>query len=83
MALANVETKLESLTSKKEKIIVLLDKQQKKMSKNQKEITVIECDICTIEANVLLSDDEAENLTLLNDAFKTSLQQILSCKHFP
>lgn len=83
VALASVETQLAALTSKKKKIIVILNKQQEKLSKSQQEITVTEGEIYTIEANVPLSDDEAEKLSLLKDAVKTSLQQILSFKPFP
>ncbi|OIT08289.1 hypothetical protein A4A49_63222 [Nicotiana attenuata] len=83
VALANVETHLSSLTSKHKKIIALMDKQQEKLSKSQKEIAIIVGEIYIIEANVPLSDDEAEKLFLLKDVVKTSLQQIFSFKHFP
>ncbi|XP_016481240.2 uncharacterized protein LOC107802287 [Nicotiana tabacum] len=83
VALANVETQLASLTSKKKKIIMFPDKHQEKLSKSQKEITVTEGEIYTIEVNIPLSDDEAEKLSLLKVAVKMSLQQFLSFKPFP
>ncbi|XP_059288149.1 uncharacterized protein LOC132041452 [Lycium ferocissimum] len=81
--LANVEKDLAALNSKKEKIIAFLDKYQEELSKNQEKITITEGEIYTIEANHVLSDEEAERLSKLEEAVEKSRQQILCFKPFP
>ncbi|KAK4359653.1 hypothetical protein RND71_021882 [Anisodus tanguticus] len=81
--LAKVKKDLTVLASKKEKIIVLLDENQEKLSKNQEKITITEGEFYTIEANHTLFDDEVERLSKLEEAVETSCQQILGFKPFP
>ncbi|KAH0715121.1 hypothetical protein KY284_008026 [Solanum tuberosum] len=47
----DVEKDIEALTSKKKKVITLLNKYQEKLSKSQENVTITEGEIYTIEAN--------------------------------
>ncbi|KAK4721329.1 hypothetical protein R3W88_011562 [Solanum pinnatisectum] len=81
--LADVEKDLKALTSKKKKIITFINKYQEKLSKSQENITIIEGEIYTIEANYVLSNDEVERLAKLEGAVEKRCQEIISFKLFP
>ncbi|KAK4718316.1 hypothetical protein R3W88_016654 [Solanum pinnatisectum] len=58
--LVDVEKDLEGVTSKKKKIIMLLNKYQEKLFKGQEDVTITEDEIYTIEANHRQPNDEVE-----------------------
>uniref|UniRef100_M1DHF2 Uncharacterized protein n=1 Tax=Solanum tuberosum TaxID=4113 RepID=M1DHF2_SOLTU len=70
--LTDVEKDLKALTSKKKKITVLINKYQEKLYKSQENVTIIEGEIYTIEADHMLSDDEVERLADLEEAVEKS-----------
>ncbi|KAG5580676.1 hypothetical protein H5410_051303 [Solanum commersonii] len=81
--LADVEKDLKALTSKKKKVTALINKYQEKLPKSQENVTIMEGEIYTIEANNVMSNDEVERLTKLEGAVKKSRQEMISFKLFP
>ncbi|KAK4724350.1 hypothetical protein R3W88_027129 [Solanum pinnatisectum] len=67
--------KLQATLADKMKIVTLLNKYQEN-------VTIIEGEIYTIEANHTLSNDEVERISRLEGAVETSLQEIISFKLF-
>ncbi|KAH0776103.1 hypothetical protein KY290_007514 [Solanum tuberosum] len=82
-ALADVEKDLKALTYKKKKVTALINKYQEKLSKSQENVTIMEGEIYTIEANNVISNDEVERLAKLEGAVEKSRQEIISFKLFP